>query len=130
MLCPCWTHTIPASASQQTWLLDLTLSVGRCHISSQEPSACAFCPQARQRTLQCPRISQEQPRRPNALCAHPAVRYPWPQPRLGSFPLAQGVCDTSGLFRACFKLSTSMACCFPTAVMGCSVSITCSQREV
>lgn len=45
------------------------------------------------------------------------VCYPQPQPRLGSFPLAQGVCAASASFRLSSKPSTSMVCCFPTAAV-------------
>lgn len=114
MLCPCWTHTIPARASQQTWVVGLTFRAGKCHVPSQGPSACAFCPQRQAENPAVPTGSARSSA--SALCAH-SVCYPWPQPRLGSFPLAEGVCETSGSFRVCFKLSASMACCFPTAVV-------------
>lgn len=98
----------PCSASQQTWALHFTSSPGRCQVSSQSPSACASNPQGRQRSRAVPSGSAR--RAPGALCAHPGVIH-------GLGPGLPHPHWHSSSFRVCFKLSTSMACCFPTAAV-------------
>lgn len=105
---PCWAHTIPAVPHSKPGLCISRLAQAGARFLPKAPLLVLLIPKAGREVEQCP---QDQPEEPQVLSVH----------TLGVIHgLSPGLPHPhwhSSSFRVCFKLSTSMACCFPTAAV-------------
>lgn len=104
----CWAHTIPAVPHSKPGLCISPLAQAGARFLPKAPLLVLLIPKAGREVEQCP---QDQPEEPQVLSVH----------TLGVIHgLSPGLPHPhwhSSSFRVCFKLSTSMACCFPTAAV-------------
>lgn len=128
------TYPFSASASQQTWAEGEDLQSGQ--VATFLPKAPLLVPGVFPPPAKPGRQLMHRPQNRPLLRGHhqdwcqsgvytsiyyictyiyASIYYGWPRLMLCSYIMAEGVCEVSGLFRVCFKLSTFMACCFVNA---------------